>query len=114
MKKFGVTVIVCLNKFETDTDEEVAAFKEHCEEMGYSYAISDAYLNGGEGAITLANKVLEAERGDFHYLYNVEDSVTDKIKKVCHEIYGAKDVHISDEILDKIAIFEKNGQPSTT
>ena len=110
LKKFGVSVVVCLNKFSTDTDKEIESFMRHCEDMGYSCAVSDAYLNGGDGAIFLANKVLNSLGGDFHYLYNVNDSVVSKINTICHEIYGARNVLISDEILEKIAVFEKNGQ----
>lgn len=110
LKKFGVSVVVCLNKFSTDKEEEIECFMRHCEDMGYSCAVSDAYLNGGEGAISLANKVLNSLGGDFHYLYDVNDSVVSKINTICHEIYGARNVLISDEILEKIAVFEKNGK----
>jgi len=109
LKKFGVSVIVCLNRFNTDTDEEIAFFQKYCEEKGYCFAISDAYANGGKGAIPLAEEVLKAEKGNFHFLYDTSDSIVSKIEKICMEIYGASKVNISDIILNKIANFEKNG-----
>lgn len=108
LRKFGVSVIVCLNRFDTDTDEEIESFTNYCEEKGYVCAVSNAYAEGGDGAIELANKVLEADDSQFEPIYDVNDSVVDKINCVCKEIYGASKVHISDEILEKIDIFEKN------
>ena len=110
LKKYGVSVVVCLNRYNTDTDEEIEIFMEHCREKGYLCAISTAYVDGGEGARDLANKVLACEKGDFHFLYSLDDSIVDKINSICQEIYGAKTVHISDEILEKIHVFEKNGK----
>lgn len=109
LKKFGVSVIVCLNRFNTDTDEEIAFFQEYCENKGYCFAISDAYANGGKGAISLAKEVLNAEKGNFHFLYDISESIISKIEKICKEIYGASKVNFSDNILDKIENFEKNG-----
>ena len=107
--KFGVNVVVCLNKYNTDTNEEVELFLKHCNDKGYKVAVCDAYSNGGEGAIQLANIVIkEKSSSKFKLLYNDNDSVIDKINTVCKEIYGAKKVNISKEIEDKIKIFEKN------
>ncbi len=110
LRKFGVNVVVCLNRYNTDTDLEVDYFKKHCEEMGYTYAISTAYIDGSDGAMDLAEKVLSLQKGDFHFLYSLEDSIVDKINKICTEIYGASKVNISDEIKGKIQVFEKNGK----
>ncbi len=108
--KFGVPVVVCLNRFDTDTDEEIDEFSKYCDQKGYQYAISNAYAEGGEGAISLANQVLNVGSGNFHTLYSVDDRITDKIRKVCLEIYGASSVHISDEMINKISLLEKNGK----
>ena len=108
LQKFGVPVVVCLNQYHTDTEEEIEKLRNHCEEKGYHFAISNAYLKGSEGAMDLANEVLKCRKKDFHYLYSTEDSITDKINTICKEIYGAKKVIISKEILDKIKVFEKN------
>lgn len=110
LRKFGVSVIVCLNRFDSDTDQEIALFSKHCQEMNYHYAVSNAYRLGGEGAIELANQVLNAPKSDFHPLYSSEDNIIDKINVVCREIYGASKVNISEDIRKKIAIFEKNNK----
>ena len=108
LQKFGVPVVVCLNQYHTDTEEEIEKLRAHCKEKGYHFAISNAYLKGSDGAMDLANEVLKCKKQDFHYLYSTEDSIKDKINTICKEIYGAKKVIISKEILDKIKVFEKN------
>ena len=108
LKKFGVDVVVCLNRFNTDTEEEIDLLKKHCWDHQYPFAISDAYSKGGEGAISLADEVLKCETKDFHYLYDVEDTIVHKIDTICKEIYGASKVNYSDDILKEIEIFEKN------
>ena len=108
LKKYGIEVVVCLNRYNTDTEEEIEFFKKHCEEKGYLYAVSNAYALGSDGAMELANKVLKVKKGDFHFLYSTEDSIVDKINTICKEIYGAKKVNISKEIMKQIKVFEKN------
>lgn len=107
--KFGVPVIVCLNKYGTDTDSEIETFIKHCMENGYTYTVTDSYNQGGKGSIDLANKVLEEKESNFRYLYELEESYIDKINKVCKEIYGAKKVNFSDEAITKLSFLEKNG-----
>ncbi len=106
--KFGVNVIVCLNGFATDTDKEIELFKKHCEEKGYIYTISTAYSQGGRGAIDLAEKVVEEKDSNFKFLYELDERLTDKIKKVCCDIYGANKVNYSDKALEKIRVIEEN------
>lgn len=108
LKKFGVEVVVCLNRYHTDTEEEIQLLQKHCEEKGYLFAISNAYLLGSEGAMDLAEKVLTCQTKDFHFLYDVNDSLVHKIDIICKEIYGASKVNYSDEVLKEIEIFEKN------
>lgn len=110
LKKFGVSIVVCLNRYNTDTEEEVEYFKKYCEEKGYVSAVSTAYVDGSEGAMDLANKVLTLDKGNYHALYSLDNSIEDKIKCICSEIYRASKVHISEEIKEKIRIFEKNGK----
>ncbi len=108
LKKYGVNVIVCLNKYNTDTKDEIAVVKKHCEDNGYLFSMSEAYSLGSKGALDLAHKVLELPDGKFKFLYKTNDSVVDKINKICKEIYGASKVNISKEMLNKIEILEKN------
>lgn len=108
LKKFGVNVVVCLNRFNTDTPEDIELLRKHCIDMGYDFSMSTAYVDGGEGAIDLANKVINYSSSDFKCLYDVNKSIVDKINIVCKEIYGAKSVNLDSIVLDKIKVFEKN------
>ena len=108
LKKFGVNVVVCLNKFGTDTDEDIDLLRKHCEEKKYLFSVSTAYVDGGKGAYDLANIITELPSSNFKCLYDLDKSISDKINIVCKEIYGAKKVNISNEVLDKIEVFNKN------
>lgn len=108
LKKFGVNIVVCLNKFNTDLDSEIDLFKEHCDSLGYTYSVSDAYAKGSAGAIDLANKVLEFNDSKFRVLYDDKKSLLEKINIVCLEIYGARKVEFSDLAMEKMLILEKN------
>lgn len=108
LNKYGVNVIVCLNKYNTDSENEIEIFKKHCTEKGYTFTICDSYSAGGAGAIDLANKVLEEKDSNFKYLYELEESYIDKINKVCKEIYGAKEVKFSELAMQKLTLLEKN------
>ena len=108
LKKFGVNVVVCLNKYNTDTAEEIRIFEEHCQTNSYKYAISSAYSDGGEGATLLAKQVLELPDNQFKLLYDTKLSIVEKINIICKEIYGASKVNISDEMMSKIKNIEFN------
>ena len=107
--KFGVNVVVCLNKYNTDNDSEIEIFIKHCVDKGYTYTICDSYSTGSAGSIDLANKVLQEKESNFKCLYELEESYVDKINKVCKEIYGAKDVKFSEDAMNKLTLLEKNG-----
>lgn len=109
LKKFGVNVVVCLNKFDSDLDSEISMFGNYCESKGYIWTVSNAYSLGSDGALELAEKVKSIENSDFKLLYNLEDTLDLKINKVCKEIYGAKEVEYSSLALEKIHLLEKNG-----
>ena len=98
LKKFGVNVVVCLNKFGTDTDEDIELLKKHCEEKGYLFSMSTAYVDGGKGACDLAKTIINLPKAKFKCLYDLDSSLVEKINTVCKEIYGAKAVNISDEV----------------
>jgi len=109
IKKFGVNVVVCLNRFSSDTLEEIELFKKHCEKMNYEFSLCEAYSLGSQGALDLATKVLKAEKKNFNYLYDLDDDLDTKIRKVCLEIYGAKDVNYSELAKEKMTILKANG-----
>ena len=98
MQKFGVPVVVAINAFPTDTDEEVVFIREHCAKRGVRVALSEVFAKGGEGGKALANEVLavlDEGKADFHMLYEDALPLEDKIRKIAKEIYGALGVTIA-------------------
>ncbi len=95
LQQYGVPVVVTLNSFVTDTEEETAFVKKFCESRGCEFALSEVWEKGGEGGIELANKVLftlENKKSDFTLLYPDAMSLEDKIHAVATKIYGANGV----------------------
>ncbi len=101
VRKFGVEPVVCINRFPTDTEDELNTIGKICEKHNVEYAVSTQWADGGKGAVELAEKVIKV--ADSHKepeqktLYNWEDKVEDKIEKIAKEIYGAKDVEFTSE-----------------
>ncbi|MBR2151107.1 MAG: formate--tetrahydrofolate ligase [Prevotella sp.] len=99
MQGFGQPVVVTLNRFEGDVDEEVNMIRQNCEAQGVGFAVNEAFLKGGEGAIELAQTVVDTidriQALPIHYTYTENDSIEDKIEKVCKRIYGAAAVEYS-------------------
>ena len=104
VRKCGIRPIVCVNKFYTDTDAEVALVRRIAEEYGAEAAVSDHWLKGGEGAIELAEKVaaIAQEDKEFKYLYDLEMPLKERIEKIATEVYGAKGVTYSEKALKKM------------
>ena len=112
IQKYGVPVVVTLNHFVADTDAEVAYVKERCESMGATFAVAKVWADGGEGGKALAEKVLETletKESKFHFLYEDELSIVEKVNKVCKEIYGAGTVNFSAAAKKTLAQIEKLG-----
>jgi formate--tetrahydrofolate ligase len=106
IQKFGVPVVVTLNKFATDTEEELSFVKNFCEERNCEFALSDVWEKGGEGGVELANKVLktlENKPADFKMLYEDELPLKDKIEKIAKEIYGANGVNFDKAALTQLS-----------
>lgn len=108
LRKFGVNIVVCLNKFDTDLESEIALFKEHCNQANYICSVSDAYSKGSSGAVDLAKQVVNFEDSNFKVLYDSLKSLEEKISIVCKEIYGAKMVNFSNLAMEKISVLKKN------
>ena len=107
LQKFGVPVVVSLNRFPEDTDDEVDAVIEHCsDELGVRAAESNVFSDGSEGGVDLAEDVVDAvetgDEDDFEMLYDDDDSIKEKIHTVATEIYGADDVKYTGSALDDI------------
>lgn len=117
LQKYGVPVVVTLNRFVTDSDAELAFVREFCEERGCEFALSEVWGKGGDGGIELANKVvqtLETKKSDFHVLYKNELGIREKIETICKEIYGADGVTFDDaarKAIDKIEEIGFGGLP---
>ena len=112
IQKYGVPVVVTLNHFVADTDAEVAYVKERCESLGATFAVATVWANGGEGGKALAEKVLETletKESKFHFLYEDELSIVEKVNKVCKEIYGAGTVNFSAAAKKTLAQIDKLG-----
>ena len=110
MQKYTKNIVVCLNKFNNDTDKEINYVKNFCQDLGCRFAISTSYVEGGKGSINLANEVIDLCNKDVDYkpLYDFSEPIITKIEKVCQEIYHAKEVIISDKALEKINLLNKN------
>ena len=111
MRKYLDNVLVCLNKFNTDTEEEIEYLKEYCNLNNIPFVISDTWSKGSNGGIDLANKIVELlnKENKFNMLYQDSLPILDKIKTVCKEIYGANDIEISESVLKDISKYEEIG-----
>lgn len=94
MKKYGVPVVVAINRFDTDTFAELEFIEQYCKNRGADFALSDVFAQGGDGGIALARKVVEAceKLADFSPIYPLEMSLKEKIQTIATEIYGANGV----------------------
>lgn len=113
LKLFGVPIVVTLNTFSHDSEEEIEFVKNACEELGCEFALSEVWMHGGYGGIELAKKVVEAvnnEEANFKYLYNETDSIKEKINTIATKIYGAKGVKYSHKANKAIHKIEEMGK----
>ena len=113
LRKFGLPVVVAINKFTTDTDKEIELLENLCNKIGYKRALVEGFTKGGAGSIDLANKILETletKKSDFKCLYNLNDSLENKITKIAKEIYRAEGVEFSDLALEKLENIRKLGK----
>ena len=104
MLKFNSNVIVCLNKYETDSLEEIDIVRKCCECYNIPFVISDSYSKGGVGSVMLANEVLKAleRKNEFGFIYSLDDSIENKIGKICAAVYRAGKITYSKEALEKL------------
>ncbi len=112
ISKFGVPSVVAINKFVTDSEDELNLLKKLCEEKGAKAVLCEGWGKGGEGAKELASvvaDVADSGKADFHYLYQSNISLADKIKTVAKEIYRAADVEFAPNVLKKLREFEELG-----
>ena len=110
IRKAGINPVVCINKFATDTKDEVAMVRKAAEAAGARCAMSDHWARGGEGANELAEAVVEAcnDKTNFDYLYPLEMKLRDRVDKIAREVYGADGVSWSVEAEAKAKAFESD------
>ncbi len=112
MQSFGAPVVVAVNRFDTDSEEELNTVIGLCKEWGAQCALSEVFAKGGEGGIELANKVIEAlesQKAEYHPVYDNNDSIYDKINAIVTKIYGGSGVTYSKKAAKMIATLEKLG-----
>lgn len=113
MQAFGQSVVVCLNRFASDTDEELEIVEQHCKELGIGFALNTAFTDGGKGAENLARLVVETiEKNPSKPLklaYYETDSIETKVNKVAKNIYGAKEVIILSRAKKQLALIKQLG-----
>ncbi len=111
-KKFGMKSIIAINKFATDTEEEINIVKDFVEKLGFDVSVVEFFTKGGDGGLDLAKKVvnmIEADVCKLNNLYDWKDPVKDKIFKIAHEIYGAEAVDYSPEAKKTLRQITKHG-----
>ena len=109
-KVYNLNIVVAINKFNIDTEKEIAFLEKSLAKNNISYALTDGYSIGSDGSINLANKVLKElqKENNFNYAYELEDPIKEKIYKVATKIYGCTNVIYSEDALEKIKLLEIN------
>lgn len=109
MKKYLDNVVICLNKFISDDDEEINFVQKYCENLECEFAVSNSHQDGGEGALDLAEKIVNLcdNEKEFHLLYDENESIKEKISKVSKEIYHAAEVKYLEEAIESINKIEE-------
>ena len=110
--KYKLPLVVAINKFVTDTDEQIAMIEKFCDERGAEVSLCEVWAKGGEGGIDLAEKVLRAIDGnktEFDYFYDINLTIKEKIEKICKEIYGADGVVFAPATKKVFDVIEAEG-----
>ena len=111
VKQFGLPYIVAINGFASDTPAEVEALQNWCKEHQHPMSLSQVWAKGGEGALDLANQLVElcAEENSYAPLYDVEQSIEEKITAIATRVYGAEEVAFTEEAKEQIALYTSLG-----
>lgn len=106
LKKFNQSIVVAFNRYGDDTEEEINALRNHCQELGVGFAVNEAFAKGGEGAVDLARLVVDTidrkPSGELRYAYDCKMGVKEKITRLCQDIYGAGEVSYATAAEKKI------------
>jgi len=110
IRKAGINPVVCINAFHTDTKDEIAAVRRAAEAAGARCALSEHWAKGGDGALELADAVIDAcnDKVDFKFLYPLEMPLRQRVEVIAKEVYGADGVSWTPEAEAKAKMFEEN------
>lgn len=108
---FGIPCVVAINKFPLDTEAELKLIEDKCKELGVNVVLSDVWAKGGEGAVDLANEVVRLAENNkpFNQIYDIEDSLEEKLNKIVQKVYGGLGVTFSPGVKKKIKTIEELG-----
>ena len=108
---FGIPCVVAINKFPLDTEAELKLIEDKCKELGVNVVLSDVWAKGGEGAVDLANEVVRLAENSkpINQIYDIEDSLEDKLNKIVQKVYGGLGVTFSPGVKKKIKTIEELG-----
>lgn len=111
MRKFGIPVVVAINRFGNDSDAELSLIESYCREHGADFALSEVFAKGGEGGTELAQKVCEAaeKESNFTPIYSIDSPIEEKIERIASKIYGAETVHFTVPARKALAEIKKLG-----
>ena len=112
LQNFGQQVVVSLNHFFGDPEDEIEVVRNECKALGAKFAVSDGFAKGGEGAVDVAKELIEAVKGGsqpLHFAYNLDQTVLEKIQEVNTKVYGGKDVEFSPAAQKDLAKIEALG-----
>ncbi|MHC0035719.1 formate--tetrahydrofolate ligase [Pseudoneobacillus sp. C159] len=112
IQSFGLPAVVAINRFVTDTEAEVQALLDFCKEQSISVALTEVWEKGGEGGVELANKIVEAietQENNFEPLYDLTDSIADKVRTIVQKVYGGRDVEFSSKAKKQLQDFDSYG-----
>ena len=112
IKKFNVPVVVAINKFVSDSEDEIKYIKDFCNKMGVKVALSEVWAKGGEGGLELADiveDIIDNEESNFAPIYSADDTIENKVLKIAKEIYGADGVTYTPAAIKQIRELEKFG-----
>jgi formate--tetrahydrofolate ligase len=105
LTSFGQKVLVALNKFDTDPQDEIDYLKQWCDDRAVAFALNEAYAKGGAGAVEMAEKIVEltaADAPDVHHVYDLEDDIRLKVEKVVKRVYGGDGVQLSKKAKNRL------------
>lgn len=112
IEQFGLPFVVSINKFPTDTLAETEFIEEWCKSRNVEVALTDVWSKGGEGGISLAEKIIEKideDERDFKRVYDLNESLETKIRKIAQKVYGADDIELSPKAKKQIMFYEQQG-----